>query len=248
MLSSLYVHTLDPGATVVVTYHQATTGQEVGEEVLLATHNIVSVAGTTDQITVPRIHNKPTVTVTVTGGNVTLGLLVTVVDTIVSDIDQALAQDGESFELLQDKAMPTAGLDESSNVLRFLRLDSQGRLLISGDVQVVSQRVNNVQSGIELNATSDTPYLLIDYTVPVGKTFVWLDGLGHASTIAEYRVEIDTELYIVAGTGCTVNDVKLQAAPAVVLEAGQNIKVTVTPSHPAGSNSRVYAFLYGNLS
>lgn len=78
--SSLFISSIDPGATITAVYTDTTTGQNLGESILLDTHGPFDDTATlplTDQLSIGGFHNKPKLTITVTGGNVEFGVYTT---------------------------------------------------------------------------------------------------------------------------------------------------------------------------
>lgn len=130
LLSTLYVKSKDPGATVSGYYYDVTTGENFGEETFLKNHNDVA-AGETDRIFVSNLHNKPVLSLVITGGNVEFSVFNTVLPSSFSAIDSALVFDGEDFVLIANKALPGAALDELSGELKFLRAKPDGSLIVS---------------------------------------------------------------------------------------------------------------------
>jgi hypothetical protein len=82
ILSSVYVKSIDVGATLSINYYDTTTGDDgTGERFDLKSHAIITDAdaGKTFRIVVPRIHNKPKIEAIIAGGNVEFGVYITVV-------------------------------------------------------------------------------------------------------------------------------------------------------------------------
>lgn len=123
LLSSVFVRSVDVGASVTVKYFDTTTGL-VGEERFdLNEHPAVSTAGDTSRTIITSIHNKPIMEATVSGGNVEFGVYVTVVSTFASDLDSALKLDNEVADLSVDKAIPMACYDEDKGRFFILRCE-----------------------------------------------------------------------------------------------------------------------------
>lgn len=126
VLSSVFVKSADPGATVKVNYFQTSSGTVPdGERFDLTSHPLLddTFAGSTSQIVVTRIHNKPRLEYIVTGGNVEFGVYQTVTDQLASDIDSALVLDQSTFDPDISKGIPIVCLDEATNQLFFLRCE-----------------------------------------------------------------------------------------------------------------------------
>lgn len=127
ILSSLYIESMDAGATIEVNYWDTTTGDKTNERYELNGHSPISgVSNYTDRILVTKIHNKPNIEVIVSGGNVRFGIYATIVSSFASDLDSALVYDHQSFVSSQDKALIGAYLHEASNELRVIRGTDNG--------------------------------------------------------------------------------------------------------------------------
>lgn len=252
ILSTVTITHMDAGASVLVKYVESTTtrAQDAGQLLFLEQQGPFTAADlpVANKISVTRIHSTPRCILEITGGSATVEVHNTVVLAFATDLDAALAFDNSPFFDDQDKAIPTAGLDESTNTIKFLRLDSDGKLLISGDLQLVQTLVNKSLVGIEPSPLSGVQYKLIDYTVPAGKRLVWLDGIGHSGTIALWRVEIDDVLFMLTGDNCTAKDERLSVQNSTVLTEGMNLKVYGTVTHPRAITAPLYATIYGNLN
>lgn len=135
ILSSVYVKAIDPGATIKVNYWDSSAGSPANERYNLQSHNLISSA-LTDRILVTRIHNKPNLEIIITGGDVTFGVYITVVNSFASDMDAALVNDGETFDAVLNQGMIAAGYDETLGILKFLRMEN-GRLLVSSTEELV---------------------------------------------------------------------------------------------------------------
>ncbi len=160
ILSSVF-YQAGPGS-VKVDYYDTTTGQDVGEIFNLDSHNLVSAPGT-DRILVTRVHNKPIAKVTITGGPVTFGLYITVVASFASDLDSALVNDGQTANLLSDKALVAGTYDAVSGQFKFLR-SLNGRLLVDSTSSVTTPVIENLSM-----ASNATEY---SYPLPAGTRII----------------------------------------------------------------------------
>jgi hypothetical protein len=164
ILSTLYVESIDPGASVLVQYFETTTAEFDGETLLLAEHPLQTTAkNPPSKIAVSRIHNKPICKVTVSGGNAVFGVYGTVVSSTASDIDDALVQDGEDFDQEDTQGMPMACYDPLADKMFLLRC-------LEGTIPVSLQEIGDAIDIVSI-ATS-TPGLvqeLVTTTVPAGK-------------------------------------------------------------------------------
>jgi len=126
ILSTIFIKSADPGATVKVNYFQTTSGTiDVSERLELAGHPLKDGADVllSSQIIVTRIHNKPVVEYIVTGGDIEFGVYITVTDELASDIDSALVLDGSPFDPETSKAIPMACYDPVQDKVFFIRCE-----------------------------------------------------------------------------------------------------------------------------
>lgn len=159
LLSTLYVHSLDAGASVLVEYVESTTGEIQGELFPLTSHPVQTAAGNPpSRILVTRIHNKPVCRATVIGGNASFGVYATVVGSDATDIDSALQLEGAPFAPTTHKGIPIAGVDESGD-WKFARFTDTGELKIAGIIN--ADVVNAANDGkiitVNINPNSWTP-------------------------------------------------------------------------------------------
>ena len=124
ILSSVFVESIDPGATLKINYYDTTTGATVGERYELTGHDLILDTIpplTTLRIMVSRIHHRIAAEAVVTGGNCKFSLYVTVVSSSVSDLDQTLIRDGDTWLPTISKAIPIACLNETTGEMKFIR-------------------------------------------------------------------------------------------------------------------------------
>ena len=106
ILSTLFVKSVDVGATLAIEYFDATTGRACGEEIPLDTHTLVddtTVLPFNHQVCLDKLHS-PQVRAVVTGGNVEFGVMASARDfngletvkTTDSDGDDCIRVCGES--------------------------------------------------------------------------------------------------------------------------------------------------------
>jgi hypothetical protein len=164
ILSTLYIESIDAGASVKVEYLERTTAEFDGEELLLAEHPLQTTAGNPpSKIAVSRIHNKPICRVTVKDGNAVFGVYGTVVSSTASDIDDALINDGEDFDQEDTQGMPMACYDPVLDKMFLLRC-------IDGAIPVSLEDVGEpLHLSVETNTIPNTIESILTTTVPAGK-------------------------------------------------------------------------------
>lgn len=128
LLSSLLVTAVDRDATIKVNYFQTTTGDETDERSELVGHLVrTSASSSADTIIVARVHLKPFCEVVISGGNVTFGLMVTMVSAFASDIESSLFKD--TYPVTgSERGIPLMTIDDQTGQFRFMR--SKGGNLI----------------------------------------------------------------------------------------------------------------------
>lgn len=175
LLSSVYVASLDGGASIKVEYFDYGVGSDEGENYPLNAHDTVSTALTTDRKLISNIHDKPYVKCTISGGSVRFGVYASVVFTSASDIDNALQRENEPVNLILDKGIPIMVYDEINGEWRFARgEDGIQDVRIVGNV-AVGEPGDPEFADYQGITTPGTEQTLISYTVPAGKTFNLLD-------------------------------------------------------------------------
>lgn len=125
LLSTLYVTSIDPGATVQVTYWEYTTGEQTGERRDIKEHPLIDAANfstvTPHVLIVAPFHREPQLEVIVTGGSATFSVYLTCLTSFASAQDNSLILDGTTFDPVNNLAQPVACLDEDTGTLNFLR-------------------------------------------------------------------------------------------------------------------------------
>ena len=237
LLSSVFVESADPGATVEVKYYDTTTGSLVGERFDLEdAHPVITDATlpVTDRRLVSKIHNKPIMEAIVTGGSVTFGVYVTVVQSFATDLDAALQLDNQVADLDTDKGMPMMVYDEVAGKFFMLRGEN-GVIPVSfseaGDA--VHERFQGVSTpGIQqtLITTVVPPAKLrkIQKLIVTGRhpgTYKLSDGsaiiasgrIGPGNLVDQFVFE--PRLEYAAGTTLTMTFTALSGTPASDIEA-----------------------------
>jgi hypothetical protein len=123
LLSSLFIVAMDPGASVKASYWDTGVGSDAGERYELGGHPLLTspTAPSDDRQLITKLHNKPNLELIVTGGNVTLGVYITVVQSFASDLDSALKRDEQIVDLNRDKGIPIVTYDDAAGQFFFLK-------------------------------------------------------------------------------------------------------------------------------
>ena len=125
LLSTLYVTSIDPGATIQVTYWEYTTGEQTGERRDIKAHPLIDASNfstiTPHVLIVAPFHREPQLEVVVTGGSATFSVYLTCPTSFASAQDNSLILDGSPFDPFNNLAQPVACLDEDTGTLNFLR-------------------------------------------------------------------------------------------------------------------------------
>lgn len=245
ILSSLLVLACPPGASVSARWYDVTLAEAEGEEYDLVTHNTVTTAPVFDRRTVTRLHDKPRLEVTVTGGTVRLGVYVSVVASFASDLDAALVFDAQIANLLRDKAIPIATYDEDTNQFEILRTQG-GVLPVSGSFdalpKLIDKRLYNASVALAYGASATH----VNYTVPTGKKFTWLSGFGSANALAIWDVSLDGSPMLTRRCAYDNPNVDLDLKNPVVLSAGQQLIVDVTNRAITKVAANIDTWIYGS--
>lgn len=241
LLSTVFVDSLDVGASVVVRYYDYGVGAptQFDERVDIAEHDPVVAAGDSSRILVTKIHDKPVAEIEVIGGSVTFGVYVTVVSSTASDLDSALKRDGQDVNLVTDKGIPTMCYDEATGKFYFLRCEG-GVLPVS-----FSEAGDNVHLKQAVTSTPGIVQELIVDTVPVGKT----RKLTNAKVIFRSHGYFEiTAGGVIIGSGITSpmtpTDI-FEWSPRFEAAAGTEIKLRFC-AHSSAPDLEVRAYLMGS--
>lgn len=167
ILSSIFLESIDPGATLKINYYDTTTGAEVGERFNLAGHDLVTDLVpplTTLRILTTRIHHNVFAEAIVTGGNIKFSVLATVVSSTASDLDASLKEDGTVAVLSDDKGLPAMGLGDDGEY-HFLPLEG-GAVKVTGNLTTTPGGVTVPSNTTHVtDATPNTETVLVLTTI-----------------------------------------------------------------------------------
>jgi hypothetical protein len=248
ILSTVFVAWADPGAKVTVRYVDATTGpgEAEGEVYELDTHPEITSGPTVSRVTVTRIHNKPRMIATVTGGNVRFSVFATVVSSFASDLDAALVKDEQIAQLDRDKSLPIAGIDHDTGMFQIVHV-KDGRLFvdIAGEIDATPIAATHRAYAKTLSLAPGATITHISYVVPTGKVFTWLTGSGSANSYVKWMAAIDGVPYLTKRNSWDDRDILLSVINPIKLIAGQTLTVTVTNESILLATCEVETFIYG---
>lgn len=126
ILSTLWVKSIDVGATVTVTYWDFGPGDGTiaSEKIVIASHPVAS-AVVSSRIIVTRIHNRPRVEVVVSGGSAELGIYATIANDFPVDLKGSIV-DGQTANLLVDGGLPVSVYNPDDGKFYLLRGSDAG--------------------------------------------------------------------------------------------------------------------------
>lgn len=251
LLSSVYVKSMDVGASIKVNYWDYTTGEKDSERYELQAHDLITpsflapIVGYTDRITVTRIHNKPLAEVIVSGGNVEFGVFITVVSAFASDLDSALLKEAELADFTRNQGLPPMTYELSDLAFHFLR-SLNGRLLVDTGNQVfvpanLNKRIRNLVSNVTTNVTT----LIASYTVPIGKTFSFISGYGYANCDCIFELKINGSVARLAQNHHIRPQIDLGLGGSVELTVGQTVEIYATNKSVLGTLSDIEGVIVG---
>lgn len=242
-LSSVFVQSLDVGASVLVEYFDTTTGQDVGETHFLGSHSAVSTALGDDRALITRMHNKPYVKATVTGGDVRFGVYVSVVSSFASDLDAALKKHGDLVNLALDKGLVAMYYDSIQGKFFFLPGEN-GAIKVTG--AVTSDPAGEAKQLASTDGTMTTPGSsqdLITSTVPGGKTWYLRNSVAVCRGHGSFDIMVAG---VRKGTGKTnpaTPTVTFKPEPFIKALAGEEVKLVFTQV-PSTISHEVDAFIH----
>jgi hypothetical protein len=171
LLSTLWVKSLDVGASVLVRYFDIGPGggEYPGERIYLSEHIEISTADRSDRIIVPRLHNKAFAEIIVSGGNVQMGIYVTAVSTFPLDPP---FKNGQNANLSLDGGNGNVVYSPSDNKFYLVTGLSNGAMNVNvtGGTIIEGNYVPLIFKG-RTETTPNISQTLINTTVPTGKEF-----------------------------------------------------------------------------
>jgi hypothetical protein len=237
LLSSLFVKTMDVGATVQVNYYDYGVGADDGERFNLTSHTLITspTVPSPDRILVTRLHNKPVIEVVVSNGNAELGVYLTVVASFASDLDSALVKDAQDANLLVNKGIPIVTYDSNAGKFYILRSDA-------GVIPVAfSEAGDSVHLSTSVPTTPGSEQLLVDDTVPSGKTRKATQAIVVCRSQGLFTVESDGAIIGSGRTGPASPTGIFSWNPRKDIPAGKDVKIRFTANLQAPiSNVEAY--------
>lgn len=247
LLSTVFVESLDVGASLLVEYFDFGVGGDAGEAFPLNFHPTLTTPVTSSRRLISNAHDKPFVKCTVTGGNVRFGVYVTVVLSSASDIDNALQLEGETVILANDKGMPIVVYDEVNGVWRFARgEDGIQDVRVVGNVTIGEPGDPVFIDAVDVT-TPGIEQTLLSYVVPAGKTLNLLNVLTICRTETTFKIEGDGSQIGSGRTGAANANVNFPYRVARSYTSGKLVQVKAT-SRSGSSVADIECYLQGTLS
>lgn len=236
ILSSIFVKSIDPGATIKVNYFQTTSGTiDDPERFDLNSHPLISATGT-NQIAVTRIHNKPVIEVVITGGNVEFGVYLTVNDELATDIDSALVSDGQDAELATDKGIPIACYDSANDEWMIIRCPLP--VTLSEDGTPVHRAGSITNSNM-----SNNPNPLDSFNIPAGKTYRFKKIIVSTRVSGVFTLKAASAIIARGRTGPASMNSVFQFDPYKEVAAGTAMSLTFDQVYQTPSDCNVDWFI-----
>jgi hypothetical protein len=247
ILSTVFVESLDGGASLDVEYFDFGVGGDAGEAFPLNFHDTISTPVTSSRRLISNAHDKPYLKCTVTGGNVRFGVYATVVLSSASDVDNALQLDGETVLLPSDKGIPIVIYDVDDGEWRFARGDDGiQNVKIVGNV-VVGEPGDPLFVDAIGTTTPGIEQTLISYVVPAGKTLNILNVVMICRIEATWKILGDSSQIGSARTGAAMSNVNFPYRVARSYTSGKLIEVKAT-ARSGSSAADIECYLQGTLS
>jgi len=92
IVSTVFVESLDPGASIMVTFEDVGLSDSPADKVWLGGHEILNTANAISKTSITRFHNKPRIKTVIAGGSVIYGQWVTLKTEAISDIQFGLGK------------------------------------------------------------------------------------------------------------------------------------------------------------
>lgn len=233
MFSTLFLSAIDAGTTITVDYRESTTGDEEGEDYIIASHTIPTAGPTgVNKLTVAPHHNKPRLEVTITGGTARFGVYVTSVSSFAVDFSQALVHDGAVINLINSGGLMPSIYDPSDGKA-YLARGTHGVLDVNvvtpGTVTGTQKAIFSQAIAVAISATATVG----SYTVPTGKSAKLQKIKVGGENIATFTVYKNSILINILRTGHTKYSHVEDYLPAgLTLAAGDLIEVKVFNYRP----------------
>jgi hypothetical protein len=244
LLSTVFVSTIDPGASVTVKYVDYTMGEEEGEIFPLDEHVPITTAMTVNRITITRIHNKPRIFVEVVGGNARFSVYITVVSSFASDLDSALVYENDLVNFARNKGIPIGVIDDATDTWKLLR-SFNGALNVNVNTPILLKSINKRMYNITTNAVPTTINNHINYIVPINKQFTFLTGFGSANSWTKWKMRINNLPCLTVRSAMDAPNVRIDLNNPFTLIAGEQLEIDAINDTFTGTNCEIETFIYG---
>lgn len=249
ILSSVFVHAMDAGASLTVRYFETTTGDVSNERSNLAEHQVItpsmlnSTYGVTSKITVTTIHNKPNLEIIVQGGNVDFGIYATVVSSFAVNLEGSLVYDNQLATLAKDKAIAIAGIDPSG---KFQILNTaNGNLVVDAHVVSTNSGTPLFFGGAATSVASGVESTILSYTVPNGNSLSIENITVSSDNVSSFKVLVDNNVVAIQRTYFTQLNARFEFSACLKMLAAQTVQLKAM--HTRSSLADFNGYLVGNL-
>lgn len=227
ILSTLWVKTLDPGASVTVNWYDYCMDQESypGARVNLGSHPSISVADKSSRLIVTQIHNKCFAEVIVTGGNAEAGIFVTSVSSFAMD---APFLDETVFNSVNDAGNANVLLDPTDG--KFYIARGTGG---AANVNIVGGAITEQPFDVKIlsdqrQTTPNAEQTLLNINVPALKSWRLRNLKIISRCYGKFVLEADS---VIIGEGVTSpaeSNAKYEIFPYWPMDENLNVKVKFT--------------------
>lgn len=243
LLSTVWVKSLDPGASVLVNWLDY--GMEAfdpslfpGERIDLTNHKLITTSDYSDRIIVTKIHNKALAEIVVTGGNAEVGIFVTCVSSFPME---APYKDATLFSPTIHTANANVILDTTDGKLYFARGPAGAQDVNITGGTVVEEAFNVKIIPDQRQTTPNIEQDLINLDVPAGKNWRIRNIKIISRAYGKFALYADS---VIIGEGVTSpaeSNAKYEIFPYFPL--AENLNVTVKFIQNFGASMDVSAYL-----
>lgn len=245
VLSSLFIYSMDAGSSVKVNYWDSGAGGDLSERYNLQSHPLLTGVSTyTDRQTISRIHNKPNIEIVVTGGNVKLGIYVTVVSAFATDSGAALIANDQPLSEA-DRGTPVVVLDPATGTWQFasgvngVQNVSIDNAISTTDLLVSGNQFGETPDSVGLSPGSSMRLISFSPSATLKVPNIVIGG----GSRGFFELKINGTLWGRARSTYTSPQASFQIG-TITLSSGDTLTVDVTNESESGDAASYYAFAY----